>query len=125
MSETPATVRYTNWRGETTERRLLLGDVRFGTTEWHPKPTWLIKAFDLDHPAQIWKEFDLLQCDFTCTPTDERMKALEAENARLRDALSLYSCEDGCNDCPEHERDLVSCGWTARAALRDIGENKG
>ena len=65
MSETPAIVRYTNWRGETSERRLLLGDVRFGTTEWHPKPTWLINAFDLDHPAQIWKEFDLLQCDFT------------------------------------------------------------
>ena len=44
-------------------------------------------------------------------------EALKAENARLRDALSLYSCDDGCNDCPEHERDIVGCGWTARAAL--------
>ena len=57
-----------------------------------------------------------------CTPTDERVKELEAENARLREALSLYSCDDGCNDCPEHERDQVGCGWTARAALRDTDE---
>ena len=52
-------------------------------------------------------------------PQDARVQALEAENARLRDALSLYSCDDGCNDCPEHERDRVGCGWTALAALRD------
>ena len=43
--------------------------------------------------------------------------ALKAELARLREALTLYSCDDGCNDCPEHERDIVGCGWTARAAL--------
>ena len=48
---------------------------------------------------------------------DERVRALEAENARLREALSLYSCDDGCNDCPETERDRVSCGWTALRAL--------
>jgi len=100
MSDTPAIVRYTNWRGETTERRLILGDVRFGTTEWHPKPTWLITAFDLDHPAQIWKEFDLLQCDFTrradlCDPTqDERVKALVDAVKAMPD--DWYS--DGC-DC--------------------------
>ena len=60
----------------------------------------------------------------TDTPTDERVKALVAENARLREALSLYSCDDGCNDCPEHERDRVGCGWTARAALRDMKGDK-
>ena len=52
-----------------------------------------------------------------CDPQDARVKALEAENARLREALSLYSCDDGCNDCPEHERDRVGCGWTALRAL--------
>lgn len=67
MSDLPehCTVRYTNWRGETSDRRLILGAVRFGSTDWHPDPTWLINAFDLDHPAQIWKEFDLTKCDFT------------------------------------------------------------
>ena len=113
MSDTPAIVRYTNWRGETTERRLILGDVRFGTTEWHPKPTWLITAFDLDHPAQIWKEFDLLQCDFTlradlCDRTqDERVRALvEAAQAQL-------DYMDMCGERGDLERNL-------RAALRDL-----
>tara|TARA_R110000851_G_scaffold22626_15_gene67044 strand:- start:11 stop:340 length:330 start_codon:yes stop_codon:yes gene_type:complete len=57
-------VSYTNWRGETAVRRVLLGSLRFGANEWHTEPTWLISAFDLDHPAQIWKEFDLSKCDF-------------------------------------------------------------
>jgi|AntRauTorckE5430_2_1112549.scaffolds.fasta_scaffold05988_1 hypothetical protein len=59
------TVKYTNWRGETDVRMLLLGEVRYGTTEWHPEPTHLISAFDLNHPAQIWKEYDLSKMDFT------------------------------------------------------------
>jgi hypothetical protein len=75
-------VRYTNWRGETSNRRLLLGALRFGTTDWHPEPTWLILAFDVDHPAQIWKEFDLTKCDFTLAAERD---ALRADNDRLRD----------------------------------------
>lgn len=71
MSDAEAiNVRYTNWRGETAVRRVLLGGIRFGTTEWHKEPTWLISAFDLDHPAQIWKEFDLTKCDFHSSSMD-------------------------------------------------------
>lgn len=47
--------------------------------------------------------------------------ALRAKAEKLAEALQLYSCEDGCNDCPEHERDRVGCGWTARAALTEWG----
>lgn len=43
---------------------------------------------------------------------------LRASEARMREALALYSCADGCNDCPEDKRDRVDCGWTARAALQ-------
>ena len=46
-------VSYTNWRGEAKVRRVLLGRVRFGSTDWHKEPTWLINAFDLDHPYQV------------------------------------------------------------------------
>jgi hypothetical protein len=76
-------VRYTNWRGETSDRRLLLGALRFGTTDWHPEPTWLMLAFDVDHPAQIWKEFDLTKCDFTLAAENA---AVRADNDRLRGA---------------------------------------
>jgi hypothetical protein len=67
--------------------------------------------------ARLRDELDSNARDY-CLLMD-RYDALQVEVARLRDALSLYSCEDGCNDCPEHERDRVSCGWTARAALQE------
>lgn len=81
-------VRYTNWKGVTSDRRLILGDVRFGSTEWHPEPTYLIRAYDLDHPAQIWKDFDLTKCDFpradlAPTPQDARVTALVEALRRL------------------------------------------
>jgi hypothetical protein len=77
-------VSYTNWRGVTSVRRVLLGDVRFGTTKWHEEPTWLIKAFDLDHPAQIWKEFDLTKCDFNREEIGLKARITELESALRR-----------------------------------------
>jgi hypothetical protein len=74
-----------------------------------------------------------------CTPRDktayatwndalDRAEKAEAEVSRLRDlldeamvTLEFYSCTDGCNGCPENERDMISCGWTARATLAKIG----
>lgn len=42
---------YTNWRGEKDRRRVIPHGMRFGSTEWHPEPQWLMKAFDLDKQA--------------------------------------------------------------------------
>jgi hypothetical protein len=47
----------------------------------------------------------------------DRIEELEAKLAKAVGALALYACDDGCSECPESERDRVSCGWTARAAL--------
>ena len=76
-----------------------------------------IAVFESEREARqkAESERDALYADL-CT-TDARIAELKAEVARLREALSLYSCDDGCNDCPDHERDRVSCGWTAYAAL--------
>lgn len=43
---------YTNHRGETDQRTVIPMSVRFGSTKWHPKPQWLLKAFDLDKDAE-------------------------------------------------------------------------
>jgi hypothetical protein len=43
-----ATFSYTNWKGETAIRTAVLHSVRFGSTEWHPEPQWLVMAFDTD-----------------------------------------------------------------------------
>lgn len=39
-------VRYTNWRGRTSRRRLRPISLWHGSTEWHPEPQWLLKAVD-------------------------------------------------------------------------------
>lgn len=99
-------VSYTNWRGKTAVRRVLLGSLRFGTNEWHAEPTWLISAFDLDHPAQIWKEFDLSKCDFN---RDYMPAAVD----QMRLALQSISGNTCCESCREAR--LV-----AAEALREV-----
>jgi predicted DNA-binding transcriptional regulator YafY len=39
---------YTNYRGETAQRRIVPQRVWFGATEWHPGEQWLLDAFDLE-----------------------------------------------------------------------------
>jgi hypothetical protein len=87
-------VSYTNWEGKTSVRRVLLGPMRFGTTEWHKEPTWLITAFDLDHPAKIWKEFDLSMCDFNRKEIGKQQRIDDLEEIILEleyDIQGLYA----------------------------------
>lgn len=49
-----------------------------------------------------------------------RAEEAEAKLKKAVEALELYSCADGCNECPEHERDRVGCGWTAYTALAKL-----
>lgn len=42
---------YTNWQGQTAERRIVPDRIWFGSTEYHPEPQWLIDAFDADKQA--------------------------------------------------------------------------
>lgn len=48
---------YTNWRGETERRRVRLLGLRRGSTEWHPEPQLLLRAFCLDRQKE--REFAL------------------------------------------------------------------
>lgn len=50
---------YTNWRGATRTRRAFPDVVRWGSTEWHPRPQWLMGAWDVEKGA--YREFAL--CD--------------------------------------------------------------
>lgn len=44
----PLTFTYRNWRGEVSERHVRIIGIRFGSSEWHPEPQLLLRAFDLD-----------------------------------------------------------------------------
>lgn len=42
---------YINYKGVRSTRRVQPIEIRFGKTEWHNNPQWLLKAFDLDKNA--------------------------------------------------------------------------
>lgn len=48
----PVKVAYTNYRGETSERTIRPMYPWYGSTEWHPEPQWLLRAFDFDKGAE-------------------------------------------------------------------------
>lgn len=50
-------VMYTNYRGETARRWIIPRNIRFGASEWHKEPTWLLLAFDVAKNAD--REFDM------------------------------------------------------------------
>jgi hypothetical protein len=43
---------YTNYRGETSLRRVIPKGIRFAASEWHPEEKWLLDAFDIDKHAE-------------------------------------------------------------------------
>lgn len=46
-----AFIDYTNWKGERSWRRISPRGIRFASTEFHPEPTWLLDAYDMDKEA--------------------------------------------------------------------------
>jgi len=55
--ESPVKVSYTNYRGETEVRNIRPESMRFGTSEWHTEPQWLLRALDVD--KNQYREFAL------------------------------------------------------------------
>lgn len=47
--------KYTNWRGETSQRRVQAWGVFWGTTPFHTEPQWLLQAFD--HEKRVQRVF--------------------------------------------------------------------
>ncbi len=43
---------YTNYRGETSIRKIVPKRIWFGKTEWHPAKQWILDAFDLEKEAK-------------------------------------------------------------------------
>jgi hypothetical protein len=42
------TVMYTNWRGETSQRRIAPLYLKFESNEWHPRKQWIMYCYDAD-----------------------------------------------------------------------------
>ena len=46
------TVLYTDWRGETGVRHIDVIYIRFGSSNFHDEPQWLVRALDLDKDTE-------------------------------------------------------------------------
>lgn len=78
------TITYTNYKGETSVRRIAPKSIRFGSTERHPEPQWLLLAWDIDKQAD--REFALK--DFWHR-TNHLLKLANENVERLADKVAL------------------------------------
>lgn len=44
--------KYKNYRGEVAWRSVEPIEIRFGSTDWHPEPQWLLRALDVEKNAE-------------------------------------------------------------------------
>jgi hypothetical protein len=113
----PLSVIYTNWRGETSTRRIVPKSVRFGSTEWHPKPQWLILATDVDKGAD--REFAMADMRPVTPPADDET-TVEAM-ARAMDpaawAMTEPAWRDGLEKWHIRRQESVKKARAVRAAL--------
>lgn len=42
---------YLNWKDEKSHRRIEVGELYYGSSEWHPQKQWLLEGYDLDKKA--------------------------------------------------------------------------
>ena len=72
---------YTNYRGERSIRTAVPVILTWGQSQWHPRPQWLMTAFDMDKGAE--RTFALENCQFiTCDASDHAR--IEAADATIR-----------------------------------------
>lgn len=48
----PITFTYTNWRGTTSVRHVVILSVEYGTTPHHNAAQWFVRCFDIDKKAE-------------------------------------------------------------------------
>lgn len=108
----PVTVTYRNWRGEVSERSIIPEIVWFGSTDWHPEPQWLVKAFDTDKGAK--RDFALK--DF-CSP--QQPETLAWAVVGEDEVRAVYMDKDGADfDSYPYER-------VARVSIRVVDDAEG
>lgn len=71
----PVVLPYTNWKGETALRTIIPRSIRWGSTEWHPEPQWLLTAFDVDKDAE--RDFAIKDFGKPAQPVAVKVKPLE------------------------------------------------
>lgn len=74
----PLTFRYTNYRGETSDRIAYPRRVWWGSTDWHPEPQWLLTAWDVEKDAER---------DFAISDMSSAQALSDAHSAGMREGM--------------------------------------
>lgn len=79
MTEAPERIAatYTNYKGETSTRTIIPLEIRFGVTDWHPEPQWLLRAWCEDR--QAWRDFALRDFSFNTDHANALIAAAREE----------------------------------------------
>lgn len=96
---------YTNYRGKRSIRVAVPVILQWGSSVWHPRPQWLMTAFDVDKGAE--RTFALEDCQFiTCDASNRTTQATSSLDERpcTTDAflasavldLDMYELNDAC-----------------------------
>jgi hypothetical protein len=112
-TEAPVTLTYTNWKGETAQRRIIPRRIWFGSTAWHPEPQWILTALDVDKDKE--RHFALKDFGQPITVQDAARALLDADgcpNERL------------CEIADEIHGAGASMNRAIGAALRAIAEGR-
>lgn len=97
---TPSVVlTYTNYRGETAERRIIPFEVLFGSTEWHQEPQWLLRAYDCEKKA--YRDFALKDFGKPVAPGDQKLRLSADINTAGDGWIMVTLSGEGVNDLSE------------------------
>ena len=103
---------YTNYRGETSRRRILPLTLHFEASPWHWEPQWVLHAFDCDKHAlryfamrdiHSWAQASL--APITCDAPDDAKTPEDLDD----------DIPDNCDDMPDN-CNVITCPSLARRA---------
>lgn len=124
------TIRYTNYRGVTADRRIVPITVRFASTEWHPGEQWILDALDVE--KGVIRSFALRDVHaLNCGSNDGDANAPRVEEApQVPDSLlatlglpcALYPADGhgGVYLAPEEAREILNDHDTRGRFVLDI-----
>ena len=81
---TPISISYTNWRGETSVRRIVpLAAPHYGDSDYHSGTQWLLRAFDVGKQEER---------EFALSGFADARACVEAHNAGVEERLQCITC---------------------------------
>jgi hypothetical protein len=97
----PLIITYTNHRGVTAKRIITPITCWYGSTEWHPEPQWLLRAYD--EQKQALRDFALKDVGGNMPCPQAFLSTTPGYLAQLVGSLASHIAEAVPENCPTEE----------------------